>query len=130
MKKNIFQFLLLLTTVIVVVFIIHLSILKINRFPLFQNRILLSYIINIFLAIGIYIFLYVNRIKYKAELGFLYMAGSFIKLLLFGLLLYPIYHKDGSISKLEFFTFFIPYVTCLSIETYSLVKVLNSKELN
>jgi len=130
MNKTILSFLVTLLVSVVLVFICHLLLLNYNNFPLFQNRIVLSYSINILLAIGIYLFLYRNRINYKAELGFLYMAGSLLKLFFFGILLYPSYHKDGSVSKIEVFTFFIPYVVCLIIETYFLIKLLNSKELN
>ncbi len=130
MNKYLSQFLLFLSVIILVVFGLHLLVLNTNKLSLFDHKIITSYVLNIVLAVSIYLFLYLNRIKYKAELGFLYMAGSFLKLLFFGLFLYPSYHKDGSVSKLEFFTFFIPYVTCLVIETYFLIKLLNSRELN
>ncbi len=124
------QFFTWLIVAIVLTFSIHILFLHFKNAPLFQNRIILSYIINTLLAIGIYLFLFYNRIKHKESLGFLYMAGSFFKLVFFGLLLYPSYHKDGTVSKTEFFTFFTPYVVCLIIETYFLIKVLNSPELN
>ncbi len=130
MKKPLTPFLLYLTVIISAIFTLHLLALKFKELPLFHHKIVLSYSINTFLAVSTFLFLYLNRIKYKAELGFLYMAGSFLKVLFFGVLLYPSYHKDGNISRTEFFTFFIPYVTCLIIETYFLIKLLSSDELN
>jgi len=121
------------STLLMVLFIIlgiHLSVLYINNLPLLQHKIILSYTVNIFLVIVIFLFLYFYRIKYKEQLGFLYLIGSFLKFFVFFILFYPSYHKDGHISRIEFLTFFIPYASCLIIETFYLIKLLNSRELN
>lgn len=130
MSKFVLPFLLALIIGVVLVFGLHLFFLSLNNLPLFGDKILLSYEVNTALAIAIFLFLYKFRLKYKEELGFLYMLGSFFKFILFFTLFYPSFHEDKTVSRQEFLSFFIPYVTCLLIETYFLIKLLNSKELN
>jgi len=130
MNQFVVPFLRSLFFVILLTLGLHLWILSIKEIPIFENKILLSYFINTILVILIFIFLYFFRHKYKEQLGFLYMIGSFVKFIFFFLFFYPSYHKDGSISKVEFLTFFTPYIICLVIETYYLIKLLNSRELN
>ncbi len=104
---------------------IHFFILKQLKFSVFDNKIVLSYIVNTTLVILIYLGLYIlNKMK-EQNLGFIFMIGSFIKFGLFFLLFYPDYKSDGTIQTLEFTTFFIPYAVCLTIETYYLTKLLN-----
>tara|TARA_B100000809_G_scaffold256877_1_gene297504 strand:+ start:4811 stop:5203 length:393 start_codon:yes stop_codon:yes gene_type:complete len=93
--------------------------------PLFDNKIVLAYIINILLAIFVYIGLYLLRKKQESNLGFIFMLGSLIKFGVFFLIFYPGYKSDGDIQTLEFTTFFIPYAVCLIIETFFLTKLLN-----
>ncbi|MDG1476805.1 MAG: hypothetical protein P8Q14_06640 [Vicingaceae bacterium] len=94
--------------------------------PLFNNKIVLAYIINISLAIFIYVGLYLLRKKQESNLGFIFMTGSLIKFGIFFLIFYPGYKLDGEIQTIEFTTFFIPYAICLIIETYFLTKLFNS----
>ena len=108
-------------------FLVHLLILHFLNAPLFINRIELSYIINYFLAIGIYTLLYKLRIKYLDILGFVYMAGSFLKFGFFFVFFYPLYRENGVIDILEATTFMTPYILCLFFETYYLIKLLNNK---
>jgi hypothetical protein len=105
---------------------IHFFILDRLELPLLENKIVLSYIINTLLAVTIYIGLYFLRKKQEANLGFIFMIGSFIKFGVFFLFFYPEYNADGEIQKLEFSTFFIPYAICLIIETYFLTRLLNN----
>ena len=116
------RFIILLTASVVAIFILHLLLLSSYNLPLFENKIVLAYILNYLLALGIYILLYSYRIKLKNQLGFLFMAGSFFKFILFFIFFYPSYKIDGDINSLEFCSFFI----CLLIETYSLVKLLQN----
>ena len=130
MKNIVFQFFLQLIIAISVVFGAHLFLLKIYKFQFFDNKIITAYIVNVFLAILIFLFLYFFRKKYKHQLGFLYMLGSFLKFTVFFILFYPTYKLDGNLTRLEFFAFFAPYLTCLLIETLNLIKLLNSPEQN
>jgi hypothetical protein len=111
--------------VLVVVFLIHIGILNFLELPLFDNKIVLSYVINYLLAAVIFTAIYRLKEKQKDNLGFLFIGGSFIKFLVFFLLFYPFFKADGNIDKLEFSSFFVPYIVCLVIETTSLSKFLN-----
>jgi len=104
----------------------HFYTLENLQLPLYDNKIVLAYIINITLAIFIYIGLYLVRKKQESNLGFIFMLGSLIKFGIFFLIFYPGYKMDGNIQTLEFTTFFIPYAICLIIETFFLSKLLNT----
>lgn len=106
-------------------FAIHLVILNAFHFPLFENRIVLSYIVNLILVIIIFGTLYLLKEKYKSQLGFLFLVGSFLKFAVFFILFYPFYKLDNIITKLEFAAFFVPYVIGLILESVSLSKWLN-----
>lgn len=119
--KRLIWFLVLLT----IVFAIHLGGLYFLELSLWNNQIVLSYTLNYLIAAIIMVGLFVVRRKHKDNLGYLYMVGSLLKFALFFLVFYPIYKSDGNMSKEEFFTFFIPYFTCLILETLTLIKLLN-----
>ena len=110
---------------LIVAFIIHLAVLNFLQLPLFENRIVLSYIVNLILVIVIFGILYILKEKYKSQLGFLFLAGSFLKFAVFFILFYPFYKLDNNITKLEFAAFFIPYIIGLVLESVSLSKWLN-----
>jgi len=125
--NNLFvSFILKAILVMALIFALHMFVLNSLNYPLFDNRIVASYIINLFLVVLIFGILYLLKEKYKNQLGFLFMAGSVIKFAVFFIFFYPFYRQDGDISKLEFAAFFIPYATGLILETVSLSKWLNS----
>ncbi|WP_040252947.1 DUF6168 family protein [Psychroserpens mesophilus] len=107
---------------------IHLFVLSSKSLPLYDNKIVLAYIINALLAIVIFGFLFKMKDKYKEQLGFLFLGGSVLKFAVFFIVFYPVYKADGSISKLEFAAFFVPYILSLILETLSLAKWLNKME--
>ena len=124
--KNLFlSFTIKTTSLLAVVFCFHIGVLKMLKLPLFDDKIILSYIVNTALVITIFGVLYLLREKYKAQLGFVFLIGSFLKFAVFFIIFYPIYKHDGQITKLEFAAFFIPYALGLIIETFSLTKWLN-----
>ena len=125
MKNRFISFTIKLIVIIIAAFAIHLLILKFLESPLFENKIVLSYILNATLAIAIFGLLFKYREKVKDNIGFLFLAGSFLKFMAFFILIYPSYKADGDTSKLEFAAFFVPYLICLFVETSSLVKWLN-----
>ncbi|MBT8393719.1 MAG: hypothetical protein KJN66_02605 [Bacteroidia bacterium] len=108
-----------------ITFCIHLTILHLSDLPLFNDMIVMAYIVNAALAIVIFGFLYLLRDKFGSQLGFLFLGGSFLKFIVFFLVFYPGYKMDNDVSSLEFSAFFIPYILCLILETFSLVKWLN-----
>ena len=130
MTKLLFRFFIVLAISISIIFIIHSLILEYLNHSVYEDRTILAYIINIVLAILIFVFLYIFRIKYRDQLGFLYMGGSMLKFTMFFILFYPVYKLDGNINKFEFAAFFIPYAISLLVETFYLIKLLNSPELN
>ena len=92
--------------VMALVFVVHLFVLNTLNFQLFDNRIVASYCINLFLVVLIFGALYLLKEKYNNQLGFLFMAGSIIKFAFFFIFFYPFYKQDGDLSKLEFAAFF------------------------
>lgn len=114
--------------VLALVFSIHITALHIFRFPLFENEIVLSYIVNLTLIIIIFGVLYFLRTKFKNQLGFLFLAGSLLKFAVFFIVFQPIYKHDNITTKLEFTAFFIPYAVGLILESVSLSKWLNKQD--
>lgn len=125
MTNPIINFSLKLLGVLVVVFGIHSAILNYINVPIFNNLIVQSYVVNSCMAIVIYVSLYLLRKKYLDMLGFIFMAGSFLKFGVYFIFFYPKFNADGDVVKLEATSFLIPYLTCLTVETYYLIKLLN-----
>ena len=125
MKNPFFKFSIRAIVLLAVVFSIHLIVLNSLKLPLFENKIILSYSVNLILIIAIFGLLYVLRNKYKSQLGFLFLAGSLLKFAVFFIVFQPIYKLDGDITRLEFAAFFVPYIFGLILETISLSKWLN-----
>ena len=126
MHKPLKRFIILLTTGVTATFLLHILFLNFKNLPFFDNKIVLAYILNYLLALSIYSLLYFLRFKLKNQLGFLFMTGSFWKFIVFFVFFYPSYKSDGSINNLEFSSFFIPYLICLIIETYTLIQLLKN----
>lgn len=61
--------------------------------------------------------------KLKDLLGFIYLAGGFVKL---GVFIYLMKTSGMTISKSVFLHFFIPYVICVIVEIYYVIKLLNA----
>ncbi|WP_242203366.1 DUF6168 family protein [Aestuariivivens insulae] len=125
MQHPFYGFVIKATGLLTIVFGIHLALLHFLGFPLFENKIILSYTVNLLLVIGVFGLLYMLRDKYKSQLGFLFLAGSVLKFAVFFIVFYPFYKQDNVITKLEFASFFVPYVVGLILETLSLGKWLN-----
>jgi len=120
----IFKFIISITTSLFLVFLLHISILHFLNLPLFENKIVEAYLINLLMAIVIYYGLLLLKKKYSDQLGFLYMGGSFIKFIVFFLVFNPSYKLDGKIDFLEFAAFFTPYAVSLIFETLGVIKFL------
>lgn len=61
--------------------------------------------------------------KLKDQLGFIYLLGGAVKL---GIFAYLIKTSDVSISKSVFLHFFVPYVVCVILELFYVIKLLNA----
>ena len=125
MNRIVSNFLIRLLVVTVMVFTIHVFVLNSFEPPLLNNKLVLSYSINTVSAILIFLLLFVLRHRFKNQLGFIFLFGSVLKFVLFILILYKPFYADGILSKIEFFTFFIPYFFTHVIEIFSLSKWLN-----
>jgi len=125
--KPILQFSILLLIVLSIVFGIHLAILSYFNYPLFENMIIASYIVNYLLAFIIFIALYFLRKKYLDLLGFIFMGGSFLKFGVFFIFFFPVFKQNGEINTLESVSFLLPYITCLILETIYVSRLLNNK---
>jgi len=119
-----FRFSIILLIVLSLVFAIHIALLNQFGNPLFDNRILAAYLVNYFLAVLIYLTLYLLKDKMTAQIGFLYMGGSFVKFIFFFIFFYPFYKMDGKLDTLEFAAFFTPYVISLIFETLGVINIL------
>ena len=125
------RFIFSLTVILLLVFVIHILLLKYVVFSsgswdeVFQGKLILAYVINAVLAMGIFALLVKLKGKYSTQLGFLFLIGSALKFLVFFIVFYPSYKADGDIQKIEFAAFFIPYAACLIYETIQLSNWLN-----
>ncbi|WP_431133144.1 DUF6168 family protein [Psychroserpens mesophilus] len=128
MKNAFTSFSVKLIVILIIALVIHLFALNLKSLPVYENKILLAYIVNGVLAILIFGFLFKMKDKYKEQLGFLFLGGSVLKFVVFFIVFYPFYKADGVISKLEFAAFFVPYMLSLILETMSLAKWLNKME--
>lgn len=126
--KPILNFFILLSFSLLIVFFTHISVLKKLELPQLDNYIILSYTINFILAGVIYLSLFFLKEKYLEQLGYLFLFGSFLKFIVFFAVFYPIFKAVEGVSRVEFFTFFIPYLTALIVETITLIKLLNPQK--
>lgn len=122
--KSILRFSSSLAPLLLVVFALHLFILKTLQYPLFDNKIVLAYVINYLMVILSYISLIFLQQKYAETLGYIFIGGSTFKVIAFFIVFNPSYQLDGIVSKFEFLAFFIPYAFCLTLEVIFLVKLL------
>ena len=120
-----FQFVLFLLLSLFLVLCAHLGLLYTRELPLFGNLLPWSYGINFLLAAVIFFPLYFFRERFKYQIGFLYLAGSLLKFLVFFIVFYPVYKADGELDNLEFAAFFVPYAICLILEILFTSKMLH-----
>ncbi|MGJ8731882.1 MAG: DUF6168 family protein [Cellulophaga sp.] len=109
-----------------VAFGVHLLVLDDMQKPLFDNKIVLSYVINFVLVTVIFTIIYLLRNQFKTQLGIFFIIGSAIKFLFFFMLFYPSFNADDNINLTEFASFFVPYSICLLVETFFIAKVLKN----
>ena len=128
MTQLISRFTFLITLLLSIVFGIHLFALDSHSLPLFENKIITSYIINYTLTILIFTSLVLLKKKYSESLGYIFFIGSFIKFIVFFILINPSFKEDGDVSRIEFVSFFIPYAIALVFEVIFLIKVLRIED--
>ena len=127
MKRKSLLFLMLLAVLLIFIFGMHILTLHYTNNALFGNQIIASYSINYTLAVVIFLFVEKTLNKNSAQAGFVFMAGSALKFLIFFLVFYPTYKEDDNMKTIEFMAFFIPYSICLITEVIYLSKQLNNQ---
>lgn len=128
MKFISIKFLIILLIGLSITFCLHTGILYKLKFPMFENHIVFAYVVNFFMAYGIFLFLYGFKNKHSESLGYFFMGGSIFKFLVYFIFFNSAYHIDNKVDKLEFFSFFIPYAISLIIEIITIIKILNNTE--
>jgi len=83
----------------------------------------LSYAYNVAFNIILVSLIVLLQHKFKNELGFIFIAGSFIKVALF---IFYTRFISLEISKGDFVDFFVPYATGMILEVYYLARILNN----
>lgn len=84
-----------------------------------------AYLMNVVFAAAVFTVIYSLKDSHPERLGFVFLAGSGLKFLIFFLFIYPVFNADGDMSNEEFAIFFIPYALTTTLETWLLVKELN-----
>ncbi|WP_457617008.1 DUF6168 family protein [Lutibacter sp.] len=125
MNKELIGFYVRLFVFLGIVLAIHIWVLNYTTIVFSKNIIFLSYGINYALALVIYTTLFILKKKYEHILGFIFMAGSFLKFGAYFIFLNPIFKQDGAVTTVEALLFMIPYAFCLIIETIALIRLLN-----
>ena len=115
-----------LTVGLFILFFVQSRILENNGHDLSSLQVVKSYVLNAIMALIVFFAIYIFRTKYRDLLGFFFLGGSLVKFLLFFIFLYPGFNQDGSLERLEFLVFFVPYGFALALETFFLVKLLNT----
>jgi hypothetical protein len=127
MRASSIRFLGLLFATLLLFFIVHIGVLYFLEAPLFQNRIILSYIVNYLLASGLLYFVQSNFNKQASNTAFIFLLGSAIKFVVFFILFYSHYSAVSQMQITEFAAFFGPYATCLILEVLFLSRELNNQ---
>ena len=118
MTKFIILFHLLLLLVLIPAYFVH-------YYCYFADNLTSLYLFNAFIAVVVVCSAFLFRKKHKEYIAFYFFGGTIIKLLLFFVLIFPLYKQDNNISRIEFLSFFVPYLLTLLVETISLVRLLN-----
>ncbi|MGB5359349.1 MAG: hypothetical protein WBN27_05340 [Eudoraea sp.] len=124
MNKKIIIFTSLLLGTLLIIGLLHAGFLFARNPDVDYRLLLLGYLINFAMALGIYSAMLYFAEKQNKNLGFLFMFGSTLKFIFYFLIFDPIFMLDAKLTKVEFFIFFVPYFSCLLVETFSLIKLM------
>ncbi|MBH83377.1 MAG: hypothetical protein CMP70_01715 [Flavobacteriales bacterium] len=84
-----------------------------------------TYLSNFLLAALAILTIYKFRISHTASLGYIFLATSLLKLIVFPLFIHPILVEQCPNLTHAFLLFFIPYFVALMVEISVLIKLLN-----
>lgn len=92
------------------------------------NQLLIScYVFNAGIALVFFIILLWISKQNPALLGWVFLLTSGLKFILFYVLVFKGFQEQDLSPKLGFTSFFVPYVTALTLEIMALVKILSQK---
>ena len=111
--------------VLVCVGLMHYLAFELQDIRLNQKMWIFTYLSNFLLAALAILTIYKFRISHTASLGYIFLATSLLKLIVFPLFIQPILVEQCSSSTHVFFLFFIPYFVALVVEISVLIKLLN-----
>ena len=103
---------------------LHLAYFYANGKMIRPDEWLISYGINLVLAIIIYAVMLELAKRKSPYLGFFFLFGSAFKFAAYFLVIDPLLRRDGALSYADFFLFFIPYLVSLIAETLAVIKLL------
>lgn len=126
MIKRISSFTLILSAVCLLTGSIHFYIYRLFPGSFHLEQFLNDYLFNFLFTLAIGIFLIFVNERWSHQLGFAYMGGMIAKFLFFFAIIYPGIREDGTISKVEFADFFIPFTVCLLTEILFLIRLLKN----
>lgn len=114
----------LLLLALVVVCALHLAYFYANGKTIRSDEWLISYGLNLVLAVIIYSVMLELAKRKSPYLGFFFLFGSAFKFAAYFLIVDPLLRRDGVLSYADFFLFFIPYLVSLTGETLAVIKLL------
>ena len=119
------------------VFLFHATLLTLLSLSFFIHRmffvealLLRLYCLNAVAAVFVYWLALFFRSKHQEYTGFYFLSGTALKFFVFFALALPEFKQDNIVSKVEFFSFFIPYLISLIVETVALVFLLRNTPNN
>jgi hypothetical protein len=127
LKKKALTFLICLAVIISITGAIHYYFLNEYLVGDFEELFKFSYKFNIGITLLFTLTIILLSNKLKDQLGFLFMAGGFIKITIF-----LIWSKFTSqeLDKTTLLVFFIPYMVCLIVEIYFVSSILKDVNFN
>ncbi len=125
-NKAIFKFSLQLIVTMLAAFLLHWIVLYFYNYSFQEAHLLSTYSSNTILALVIVGLILRFQHAVRNHIGFLFLAGSTLKIAVFFIVFRPLYMIDGEVSTLERIGFIVPYLISLFLETRSLVRFLNS----
>ena len=124
-SRFIFSFTSKLALVLVCVGLMHYLVFELQDIRLNLKMWAFTYFSNFLLAALAILIIYKFRISHTASLGYIFLATSLLKLIVFPLLIQPILVEHCPNSTHAFFLFFIPYFVALIVEIGVLIRLLN-----
>ena len=118
MTKFIVWFILLFLLILIPAYFVH-------QHYFFSENLTTLYLFNALIAFLVVVLAFVFRKTHKDYIAFYFFGGTIVKLLLFFVLIFPLFKQDNNVSRIEFLSFFVPYLLTLLVETLSLVRLLN-----